>query len=140
MKLGAAFYALVAAGWLVSAGVLIVRPFGAYADAERWFQLATAVVFALNGLLFATGAVTRRGLVADGGPWICRNGGILVAGLVVVMFVLSLLTDADGVSPFPTATAVFIPHWVKRLQEKYYEGVAEAVSEGAPDVVRPPSS
>ena len=70
MKLGAAFYALVAAGWLVSAGVLIVRPFGAYADAERWFQLATAVVFALNGLLFATGAVTRRGLVADGGPWI----------------------------------------------------------------------
>lgn len=132
-------YALVAAGWLASAGLLVLRPYGAYADAERWFQIATAIVFALNGVLFAAGAVTRRGLAGHAGPWICRNGWILVAGLVVVMFVLSLLTDAEGVSPFPTATGLFIPHWVNRLKEKYEEGMAEAVRE-EPDVVRPPSS
>ncbi|MER7244186.1 hypothetical protein [Kribbella sp. NPDC000426] len=137
MKLGAAVYALVAVGWLASAVVLVVRPFGAYADAERWFQIATAIVFALNGVLFAVGAVTRRGLAGRTGPWICRNGWVLVAGLVVVMFVLSLLTDAEGISPFPTATGLFIPHWVNRLKEKYDEGVAEAVREG-PGEARPP--
>ncbi|WP_432888464.1 hypothetical protein ACQPYH_07680 [Kribbella sp. CA-245084] len=137
MKLGAAFYALIAAGWLASAVVLVLRPFGAYADAERWLQIASAIVFALNGLLFAVGAVTRRGLAGQSGPWICRNGWALVVGLAAVMFVLSLLTDAEGISPFPTATAVFIPHWVNRLKEKYDEGVAEAVT-GAPDEGRPP--
>ncbi|WP_329005970.1 hypothetical protein OHA18_21520 [Kribbella sp. NBC_00709] len=131
MKLGAACYALIAVGWLVS-GVLTLRGFGPYAGAERWFQVATAAVVGLTGVLFGVGAATRRGLIADRGPWICRRGWIVVIGLVATAFVLSLLTDQDGVPPFPNLLAAFIPPWVRRLQGKYYEGVQEAERELSP--------
>ncbi|MFC6160648.1 hypothetical protein [Kribbella jiaozuonensis] len=60
-------------------------------------------------------------------------------GLVVAAFVLALLTDQDGVPPFPNLIAAFIPPWVKRLQEKYYEGVAEALSPAEPGGGRSPT-
>jgi hypothetical protein len=142
MKLGAAFYGLIAVGMSVSA-VLAGQGRGEYAGGEPWVLKAMAVLFGLTAVVFGAGAATRRGLAADEGPWICRNGWILVLGLIAAMFVVSLMSDLDGIGPFPSPVAVFVPHWIKRLQEKYYEGRAEAERElnpEAPDGVRPPTA
>ncbi|WP_427885115.1 hypothetical protein ACQHIV_23315 [Kribbella sp. GL6] len=127
MKLGAAFYALIAVGELVCAG-LVYSGHGDYAVGEPWFLAVVAVLFALTGVLFGVGAVTRRGLVADEGPWICRRGWMVVVGLIGAMFVALLLSDMGRIATFPNPVIMFIPHSIKRLQEKYYEGRAEAAS------------
>ncbi|NUR97019.1 MAG: hypothetical protein HOV67_17400 [Kribbellaceae bacterium] len=132
MKLGAAAYALLAVGWLVSA-VLTLRGYGSYAAADQWYRNAVAAVFLLTGVLFGVGAVTRRGLVSDVGPRICRQGWIVLIGLVAVAFVVSLLGESEWGMPFPTITALFIPPWIKRMQQKYYEGVEEAERELNPE-------
>lgn len=140
MKLGAAVYALLALGSLVSA-VLTLRHFGPYAGKHGWPLITSAAVMALTGLAFGAGAATRRGLAADEGPWICRQGWLVVLGLTVVGFVTSVASGWD-VSPLPNGPAVFVPHWIKRLQENYYEGRAEAereLSPEEPDGVRPRS-
>jgi hypothetical protein len=142
MKLGAVVYALVAVGWLVSA-LLTFRGYGAYADAAQWYLIAMGSVFLLTGVLFGIGAITRRGLVSDDGPRICRSGWIGVIALVCAAFVVYLLGEDDWGMPFPNMVAVFIPPGIKRMQEKYYEGVAEAERElnsAAPDEARPPSA
>ncbi|GAA1591888.1 hypothetical protein GCM10009804_55140 [Kribbella hippodromi] len=136
LKLGAAVYALAAVGWFVSA-VLILRGYGDYAGADRWFLIATAMPVALTGVLYTIGAVTRRGLIASEGPRICQIGWAFVIGLVAVELVLSFIYDQTGgpiagdSSPMiaPSIAAVFIPHWIGRLQEKYYEGIAEGEQE-----------
>jgi hypothetical protein len=140
LKLGAAFYGLIAVGWFVSA-VITFRGYGAYSGADDWYLIAMGTVFLLTGVMFAIGAVTRRGLLSDDGPRICRNGGIVVLALVCAAFVIYLLGDDWG-TPFPNAVSIFIPPFVKRLQEKYYEGRDEAERElnpEAPDGVRPPT-
>lgn len=140
MKLGAAFYAVLAVGAVVS-GVLVFRGYGAYADADRWYLIARGTVFLLIGVLFGIGAVTRRGLMSDDGPRICRSGWIVVIALVCAEFVVYALGD-DGWGNFPSIVSAFIPPFVKRLQGKYYEGRDEAereLSPEAPDGVRPPT-
>src|SRR2546423_1599699 len=125
MKLGAAAYALAAAlSFLAAVGVY--RGYGSYADAERWYLNAISVVFLLTGVMFGVGAVTRRGLLSDDGPRICRQGWIVVVALAGMGFVVAFIGDPDWGSPFPTLPSVFVPPWIKRLQEKYYEGVEEA--------------
>jgi hypothetical protein len=131
LKLGAAFYALVTLSWFVSA-VVTLRGYGSYAEAAQWYRVAIATVFALTGVMFAIGAVTRRGLDSPDGPRICRDGWIVVAVLVAAAFVVSLRGESDWGTPFPNAVAAFIPRWVRRLQEKYYEGVREAELELSP--------
>lgn len=124
LKLGAAVYALVATGLAVSA-VAVLLHWGTYAEVRGWPIPATAVVDALSALLLAVGAVTRRGLVADDGPWICRNGWLVLGGLSVAGIVVAALSDQE-MPIWPTGPAVFLPHFVRRMQEKYYDGVAEA--------------
>ena len=124
LKLGAAFYGLIAIGLVVSA-VMILRQAGSYAGVHGWSLIATAVVVALTGLVLAVGAVTRRGLVADDGPWICRRGWLLVVGLTAAAAVIAFLSDQE-LTPFPMGPVLLLPHFVRRLQEKYYDGVAEA--------------
>jgi hypothetical protein len=137
LKLGAVVYALVAIGLGVSA-VMVLRHHGPYAGVHGWPLAATAIVDALSGLLFAVGAVTRRGLIADDGPWICRNGWLVLAAATVVGFITPLLSIQD-LSPFPIGPAVFWPHWIRKMHESYYDGVAEAEREiaavraGGPD-------
>lgn len=142
LKLGAVVYALVAAASLVSAGS-VFHGAGAYADADHWYRTVVAIVLALTGALFAVGAVTRRGLISDDGPRICRDGWIVVIALACCAFVVTFLDDQGGsVPPFPNLAAAFVPHWVRRLQESYYEGRDEAERElksVEPDGVRPPS-
>ncbi|MGZ0148445.1 hypothetical protein ACXJJ3_15340 [Kribbella sp. WER1] len=128
LKLGAAVYALIALASLAAAWTAL-RGHGSYAGADRPFLISMAIVFLLTGVLFGIGAVTRRGLLADDGPWICRTGWILVAGLMVASCALSFLFDTGDSSPMPPFVVAFVPAWIKRLQEKYYEGVAEAERE-----------
>jgi hypothetical protein len=124
LKLGAAFYALIAIGLAVSA-VAVLQRWGAYAGVHGWPIAATAVLDALAALLFAIGAVTRRGLLADDGPWICRNGWLVLVGLTAAGVLVAFASD-QGITPWPTGPAVFVPHFVRRLQEKYQEGRSEA--------------
>ncbi|NIK62269.1 hypothetical protein [Kribbella shirazensis] len=141
LKLGAVVYAVVAVGWFVSA-VLTLRGFDAYAGADQWYLIAMGTVFLLTGVMFGIGAITRRGLVSDEGPRICRSGWIVVIALVCAAFVVYVLGDDEWGTPFPNLVAVFIPAFVKRMQEKYYEGREEAERElnpEVPDEVRPPS-
>jgi peptidoglycan/LPS O-acetylase OafA/YrhL len=141
MKLGAAFYAVIAVGWVVSA-IATYRGYAAYRDADEWFLIAMGTVFLLTGVLFGIGAVTRRGLMSDDGPRICRSGWQVVIVLVCAGFVVYLLGDDWG-TPFPNGVAAFIPGFVQRLQDKYYEGRQEAERElnpEEPDGVRPPTA
>ncbi|MFG1814688.1 hypothetical protein ACGFIF_13045 [Kribbella sp. NPDC049174] len=127
LKLGAVAYALVAIGLLASA-VMVLRQVGPYAGVHGWPLVATAVVDALSGLLFAVGAVTRRGLIADDGPWICRSGWVLLVGLTAAGALVAFLSDQE-LSPWPTGPAVFLPHFIRRLQESYYDGRSEGERE-----------
>jgi glucose dehydrogenase len=140
LKLGAAFYAVIAVLAVVSA-VFVVRGYGAYAGADQWYLIARGTVYLLIGVMLGIGAVTRRGLMSDDGPRICRSGWIVMIALVCAEFVLYALGD-DGWGNFPSIATAFIPPFVKRLQEKYYEGREEAERElnpEAPDGVRPPT-
>ncbi|MGW6202000.1 hypothetical protein ACWF0M_38000 [Kribbella sp. NPDC055110] len=142
MKLGAAFYALIAIGWFVSA-VVTLRGYGSYAAADQWYRIAMATVFLLTGVMFGIGAVTRRGLMSDDGPRICRKGWMVVIALACAALVVALLGEDDWGTPFPTGVAIFIPLWIKRLQEKYYEGREEGereLSSRARDGVRRPTA
>jgi hypothetical protein len=142
LKLGAAFYALVAIG-LAASAVGVVQGWGTYDGVHGWSVTAIAVVDGLSALLFVIGAVTRRGLIADDGPWICRNGWMVLVGLTAAAALVVFLSDQD-MSPWPTGPAVFLPHFVRKLQENYYAGVAdaereiEAVRAGEPGEERPP--
>ncbi|GAB2683839.1 hypothetical protein [Kribbella swartbergensis] len=60
LKLGAACYAVIAVFLAVSV-VGVLRGWGSYADVHGWPIVATAVLDALAAVLFAIGAVTRRG-------------------------------------------------------------------------------
>lgn len=98
----------------------------------------------LTAVLLAVGAVTRRGLAADDGPRICQQGWIVLIALTAVVFVVGGLSNEE-VMPWPWVWVVFVPHWIRRAQESYYEGVAEAEREIAlkaagPDGELPPGS
>ncbi|TCC35523.1 hypothetical protein [Kribbella speibonae] len=140
LKLGAAFYGLIAVGAVVAA-VLILRGDSRYAGADRWYLIARATLLLLIGVMFAVGAVTRRGLMSDEGPRICRQGWVVLVVLVCAEFVVYAVGGEWGT--FPSIVTVLIPPMVKRLQEKYYEGRDEAERELTPEVpdeVRPPTA
>ncbi|MFF0344944.1 hypothetical protein [Kribbella sp. NPDC004875] len=124
MKLGAVVYGLAAIATTVGVVLMLLRH-GPWADVHGWVFGGLVAVVAASAVVLAIGAVTRRGLIAGDGPWICRNGWTVLLGLTVVSFVLGLLTDAD--IPFiQTSPAIFIPHWIRRLQENYWDGRVEA--------------
>ncbi|TCC27610.1 hypothetical protein [Kribbella speibonae] len=140
LKLGAAFYGLIAVGAVVAA-VLILRGDSRYAGADRWYLIVRATLLLLIGVMFAVGAVTRRGLMSDEGPRICRQGWVVLVVLVCAEFVVYAVGGEWGT--FPSIVTVLIPPMVKRLQEKYYEGRDEAERELTPEVpdeVRPPTA
>ncbi|WP_350278591.1 hypothetical protein [Kribbella sp. HUAS MG21] len=139
MKLGAAFYGLFAVGAVVSA-VFIFRGDGEYAGADQWYLIARGMLLLLIGVMFGIGAVTRRGLMSDDGPRICRSGWIVMIALVGAEFVVFALGDDEGT--FPSVVPALIAPGFQRMQEKYYEGRDEAERElnpTGPDEARPPS-
>ena len=140
LKLGAVFYAVLAVG-AVAAAALILRGDGRYAGADQWYLLVRATLFLLIGVMFGIGAVTRRGLMSDDGPRICRSGWIVVIALVGTEFVVYVVGGEWGT--FPSIVTALIPPWFQRLHVNYYEGRDEAereLSPEAPDEVRPPTA
>jgi hypothetical protein len=138
LKLGAAVYALIAIGLGIFV-VLVLRHVGPYAEVHGWPIGATVVVDGLASLLFAVGAVTRRGLNADDGPRICQNGWLLLVALTAAGCMIAFVGGED-VPLWPMGPAVFLPRFIRRMQESYYDGVAEAEREimaGGPDAERP---
>ncbi|MEV0289725.1 hypothetical protein AB0H36_36835 [Kribbella sp. NPDC050820] len=124
LKLGAVVYGLAAIGLGVSA-VAVHRGWGTYSGAHGWPVGATVAVDALAALVLAIGALTRRGLIADDGPWILRRGWLVLVGLTGAGALVAFLSNQD-ISPWPIGPAPFLPHFVRRMQERYYAGVAEA--------------
>lgn len=104
--------------------VRAVRHDGPWQESHGWPYGATVVVLALTAGLLFVGAATRWGLISDDGPWICQHGWLVLIGLTVVALGLSFLED--GGQAWPVGPAVFVPHFVRRLQESYYEGRASA--------------
>ncbi|TDU88630.1 hypothetical protein EV138_2176 [Kribbella voronezhensis] len=85
------------------------------------------VVAAAAALLFLTAVVTRQPLVEGDGPWFITMGWLLLIALTALSFVISLsssLTSEEAV--WVTGPAVFVPFWVRKLEESYREGVEEA--------------
>lgn len=143
LKLGAVIYGLLAVVWAVGS-VLVLRHYGPYAEVDGAPLAATVVLLAATALLLAVGAVTRRGLVTNDGPWICRHGWLGLVGLTVAAWIVAFLSNQD-VPMWPIGPTALLPHWVRRQQESYYEGVADAEREIAavraePDEARPPGS
>ncbi|MFC9693675.1 hypothetical protein ACFTSF_34305 [Kribbella sp. NPDC056951] len=126
LKLGAVFYALIAVVGVLEV-VMITTQQSRWAGLHGWVLAATATADGLIAALFAIGAATRWGLIADDGPWICQHGWVVVIGLVAVKFVLFIVQDSEAM-PFPSAALVFVPHFIRRLQENYYQGRQEASS------------
>jgi hypothetical protein len=123
-------YALVVIVLGVQA-VLIVTRSGKFDDIPGWALASLLTIVVLSAVLVGAGAVTRRGLIADEGPWIFRHGLILLVGLTVANLLVSLLPlDAD--IAWVAGPAVFLPHFVRRLEESYYAGVAERLREEEP--------
>lgn len=138
-KAGTAAYALVAIVMGVQAALMIRRDNG-WDSVHGWVFASLLAVVVLTGVLLAAGALTRRGLIADDGPWIFRNGWIVLVVLLAVNVLVSLLAPADQDGPlvWVTGPAVFLPPFVRRLEESYYDGVAEA--RAGRDGERPPGS
>ncbi len=129
LKLGAAVYAFIGVAGVVQL-VRAVRHDDPWQESHGWTYGGTLVVLALTAGLLLVGAVTRWGLISDEGPWVCRNGWILLIGLTVVALVLSFLED--GGQAWPVGPAVFVPHFVRKLQENYYAGQQEAIAAKRP--------
>lgn len=126
-KAGAAAYALVTIGMGVQA-VMMSQHAGKWSEVHGWVFVSLLALVVLTGALLAAGALTRRGLIADGGPWLFRNGWLVLVGLTAVNFVVSLAGSGDEGASWAWATgpAVFLPHFVRRLEEAWYAGEAEA--------------
>ena len=127
LKLGAVFYALTAAG-LATEAVRMIRHDGQWAPVHGWAFGVLLAVAVLATVVLGIGGATRWGLIADEGPWICQNGWLVLIGLAAAAFVTLMLTNQD-VMVWPAPTVVFLPHAVRRLQESYYDGVADAERE-----------
>jgi hypothetical protein len=121
---GTVAYALMA-GVLGVQAVMVVRRNGQFADLSGWGVACLLTIVVLSAALVAAGAVTRRGLIAWNGPWIFRNGWMVLVGLTVTNLLVSLLPLSAGVA-WVAGPAVFLPHFVQRLEDSYYDGVAEA--------------
>ncbi|MDX6246849.1 MAG: hypothetical protein QOF10_209 [Kribbellaceae bacterium] len=122
---GALAYGVVAASVGVES-VRMIRHDAYWTDGRVWAAFCLVATVILTALLTAVAAISRLPLIADDGPWLSRNGWMVVIGLTVCSF-LALRGVADQESAvYLTGPAVFLPFWVRRLEESYREGVEEA--------------
>jgi hypothetical protein len=129
LKLGAVAYGAVAVLMVIEL-VMILQRRTTFAEVPQPSLVVAAVVVAATGVLFAIGAITRWGLIADDGPWICEHGWVLLAGVTLLGLVGAFWNGLDDIAPlWPAGPAIFVPHWIRRSQEKYYEGIAEGERE-----------
>ncbi len=112
---------------LVVQAVRLVLMDEPWAEGVSVAPVSLVVMTAAAALLFGAGAVTRWPLIADDGPWISTMGWAVLIALTAIAFAISaLLPPAAGDASWVALPAVFVPFWVRRLEESYREGVDEA--------------
>jgi len=89
--------------------------------------IALVVVTAAAALLYLIAVVVRQPLVEGDGPWFITMGWVILILLTALSFVISMVwSPASDEAIWVTGPAVFVPFWVRRLEESYREGVDEA--------------
>jgi hypothetical protein len=92
-----------------------------------FLSICLVAVVAATALLFVYAAVVRQPLIEGDGPWVITMGWALVIALTVISFVISMLSaPASDEAIWVTGPAVFVPFWVRQLEESYRDGVEEA--------------
>jgi hypothetical protein len=127
---------LTVGGVLVYAGtalLLVVQAVRLVLLDELWTEGASVasvglvVLTAAAALLFGAGAVSRQPLIEGEGPWFASVGWAVVIALTAVGMAIALMTSVDEIAGlWVTGPAVFVPFWVRKLEESYREGVDEA--------------
>ncbi|WP_112246433.1 hypothetical protein [Kribbella monticola] len=98
-----------------------------WTDGVSVASVGLVAVSAAAALLFLTAVVTRQPLIEGDGPWFITMGWALLIALTALSFVISLSSSlASDEAVWVTIPAVFVPFWVRKLEESYREGVDEA--------------
>jgi len=121
---------LVYAGIAVLLGVQTVRLIlmdRLWSAGVDFLSICLVAVVAATALLFVYAAVVRQPLIEGDGPWVITMGWAVVIALTVISFVISILSaPASDEAIWVTGPAVFVPFWVRKLEESYRDGVEEA--------------
>jgi hypothetical protein len=98
-----------------------------WAGGIAFTSVCLVAVVAATALLFLFALVVRQPLIEGDGPWFITMGWAVVIALTVVSFVISMLSSpASDEAIWVTGSAVFVPFWVRKLEESYRDGVEEA--------------
>jgi hypothetical protein len=126
---------LTAGGVFVYAGtslLLFVQAVRLVLSKELWAEgisiapVALVVVTAVAALLYLIAVLMRQPLVEGDGPWFITMGWAILIVLTALAFVISMLSSGPDEATWVVGPAVFVPFWVRRLEESYREGVDEA--------------
>jgi hypothetical protein len=109
--------------------VRMIRNDGYWTSGPTWAAACLVASIALTGLYFGVAAVARRPLVGGDGPWLLRYGWLVVIGLALLSFLASMALPDQAYKVFPNGPALFVPLWIRQLEESYREGVKEARQE-----------
>ncbi|MEU0093629.1 hypothetical protein [Kribbella sp. NPDC006257] len=84
------------------------------------------VVTAVAALLYLIAVLIRQPLVEGDGPWFITMGWAVLIALTALSFVIAMVSSpASDEALWVTGPAVFVPFWVRKLEESYREGVDE---------------
>jgi hypothetical protein len=122
---GTVAYALVTVTLVVQT-VRMIRLDGVWGGDATWAAGCLLVIVLLSGAIFAAATVTRIPLFADDGPLLSRFGWYAILGLTVLALAVVMLSSLEAFGLWPTSPAMFVPYWIRRLEDSYREGVEEA--------------
>ncbi|QNE20836.1 hypothetical protein F1D05_26630 [Kribbella qitaiheensis] len=130
---------LTVGGVLVYAGIVVllvvqtvrlIQMDQLWADGIAFTPVCLVAVVAATALMFLVGAVARQPLIDGDGPWFSTLGWAVVIGLTGVgMAITALASYGNEAGVWVTGPAVFVPFWVRKLEESYREGVEEGLRE-----------
>jgi hypothetical protein len=127
LTMGGVFVYAGTALLLVVQAVRLVLLEALWADGGSVASVSLVVLTVATALLFGAGAVTRQPLIEGEGPWFASVGWAVVIALTAVGIGIALMTSIDeNTALWVTGPAVFVPFWVRKLEESYREGVDEA--------------
>ena len=122
---GVLVYAGIAVGLAVQTVRLVLMD-RLWADGIAFAPACLVAVVAATALLFGVAAVTRQPLIDGDGPWFSTIGWLVVAVLTIVGLAITTMASLDQYAGlWVTGAAVFVPHWVRKLEESYRDGVEE---------------
>jgi hypothetical protein len=97
-----------------------------WGDGIAFAPVCLVAVVAATALLFLVAVVIRQPLIEGDGPWFITMGWAVVIALTVVGLAITTMASLDQYAGlWVTGAAVFVPFWVRKLEESYLEGVEE---------------